>query len=380
MEETYYANFLKNTIETKIVTPPKYKVQPPMEYIKTKPQFNKFKLPELKQIAKEYKLHVSGNKSVVVERIETYLTKYKNSIVIQKWFRGHLVRYSFRLRGPAFKTRKCVNDSDFYSLEPLHEIDFERFFSYKDSAGFVYGFDLYSLLNLYKTKNKLSNPYNREHMPFPLVSRIFTLFQIIKIVFPNTLDSIAGQIHPPATIIPTIRTPIRRTLPMQHPEQIVQTSPEIQRMIQMRNHLQSIQAMPIPTRVREVFSEMDILGNYTNAAWFNNLSKLGYATFYRYYYGWWTTMSRMSIDTKRKICVLRDPFININVISDYDTTSIDTYKEMALGVIEAMVYTGIDIEHRKLGALQALTILTLVSHSAREAMPWLYESVVMRHA
>jgi hypothetical protein len=377
MEDSYYTNFLKNVVET--VEPPsvKYNVLSPTEYIKSNTRFLKMKLPELKQIAKEYKLHVSGNKSVVVERIETYLTKYKNSIVIQKWFRGHLVRYSFRLRGPAFKTRKCVNDSDFYSLEPLNEIEFERFFSYKDSAGFVYGFDLYSLLNLYKSKNKLSNPYNREHMPFPLVSRIFTLFQIIKLVFPNTVDSVASHINPPATIIPTIRA--TRPSTIQHPEQIMQTTPEIQRMIQMRNQLQTIQVMPISTRVREVFGEMDILGNYTNVAWFNNLSKLGYATFYRYYYGWWSVMSRMSVDMKRKICVLRDPFMNINILDQYDITSIDMFREMALGVIEAMVYTGIDIEHRKLGALQVLTMLTLVSHSAREAMPWLYESIAMRH-
>jgi hypothetical protein len=40
-----------------------------------------------------------------------------------------------------------------------------------------------------------------------------------------------------------------------------------------------------------------------------------------------------------------------------------------------MVYSGIDDDHRKIGAFHALSGLTIVSLDARLAMPWLYESV-----
>ena len=44
-------------------------------------------------------------------------------------------------------------------------------------------------------------------------------------------------------------------------------------------------------------------------------------------------------------------------------------------ILENMVYSGINIEYRKIGTLHALSALTLVSVPARESMPWLYESV-----
>jgi hypothetical protein len=381
--ESYYKSFYKNVVEPSIAEKKETKINvlEPEEYLKQKVVFQKMKLPELKQIAKHYKLHVSGNKPQLIDRIQSYLQKYKHSIVVQKIFRGYLVRHSFRLRGPAFKTRKCINDSDFYSLEPLDEIEFERFFSYADASGFVYGFDLFSLLNLFRTKNKLTNPYNREHMPFPLVNRIFTLFQIVKIVFPYAIDNSVANIHPPINIVRPVNvptaprnTPTIRNAPEPHPT----PTPEIQHMIQMRNHLQQIQSLPLATRVREVFSEMDILGNYTNAAWFNELDKMKYARFYKNYYEWWNFRGRFHIEIKRKICVLREPFINVALLSQYTATSIEAFQAACLSLIEAMVYTGVDLEHRKLGALHVLTMLTMVSRPAREAMPWLYESVMLR--
>ena len=44
--------------------------------------------------------------------------------------------------------------------------------------------------------------------------------------------------------------------------------------------------------------------------------------------------------------------------------------------MEDMVYTGVDIEFKTLGAIHALSVLTLVSHEARIALPWLYESLI----
>ncbi len=45
-------------------------------------------------------------------------------------------------------------------------------------------------------------------------------------------------------------------------------------------------------------------------------------------------------------------------------------------VFENAIYSGIDEDYRKLGAFHVLSALTLVSRGAREAMPWLYESVM----
>jgi hypothetical protein len=43
--------------------------------------------------------------------------------------------------------------------------------------------------------------------------------------------------------------------------------------------------------------------------------------------------------------------------------------------MENMIYCGIDDEYRKIGALHVLTALTNVSLEARNAMPWLFDTL-----
>ena len=37
-----------------------------------------------------------------------------------------------------------------------------QFFSFKDDDGFIYGFDILSLWQLYEKSNTIENPYNRQ--------------------------------------------------------------------------------------------------------------------------------------------------------------------------------------------------------------------------
>ena len=57
-------------------------------------------------------------------------------------------RYLNKLRGPALRTRKCTNETDFFTLMDLKEIPEEQFISYKDNDGFTYGFDICSIYNM----------------------------------------------------------------------------------------------------------------------------------------------------------------------------------------------------------------------------------------
>ena len=53
------------------------------EYFKNHIQLKSYKLPELKMIVKHYKLPLTGNKGVLIERIDTHFKKIKYSIKIQ---------------------------------------------------------------------------------------------------------------------------------------------------------------------------------------------------------------------------------------------------------------------------------------------------------
>lgn len=64
------------------------------------------------------------------------------------------------------KRSLCVNDTDFFTLEPLTEIDKHQFISFKDKDNFIYGFDICSLYKLLTDSNgPVTNPYNRNKIP-----------------------------------------------------------------------------------------------------------------------------------------------------------------------------------------------------------------------
>jgi hypothetical protein len=358
------------------------------EFYEKKISLKKYKLPELKEIIKQYKLPRTGNKDILIERIECYFKKIKNSITIQKIFRGWMVRYSFNLRGEAFKNRKlCVNDTDFISLEPLDEIEYEQFYSYKDNSNFIYGFNISSLIQLLKNKGKINNPYNRELLDYKNLNEIVSLNNIIQIIFPlfkeekcqfrieqprNTQpqnNNRLANVH----INPTILNLLSNSYFSPRVENISLLTPDIRSKY---NRLLQIRLKPINIRIQELFMEIDHLGNYTQSSWFLNLNRRDCIRLYRSIYDIWSYRGQLSSEVKLKICPLFEPFTNIFSRQIYHTDILEEQIQfICLTVIENIIYTGVDDEFRKIGALHFLSALTIVSQEARNAMPWLYESV-----
>jgi hypothetical protein len=135
-----------------------------------------------------------------------------------------------------------------------------------------------------------------------------------------------------------------------------------------------IQSKPISERINELFMEIDSLGNYTQGQWFSNLSTLEYLLMYRTLYSIWNFQGIPS-PIKRMICPLGDPFSKIVFPRNRADITKEQIQEFCLRIMEEMVFSGIDVEHCKLGALHALRSLTMVSFPARQSLPWLYESM-----
>jgi hypothetical protein len=347
------------------------------DYTKKSIVLNKYKIPELKSIAKSHKLHISGTKKALIERIKTYFLSCKNAIQVQRTFRGHIVRKSFALRGVALKNRKlCVNETDGFTLEPLDEIAFQLFYSYTDTNDFVYGFDLMSLITLYKNKGKIVNPYTREKINVNTLCEILTLGRLVKIIFPNILEDGKEMIETvevrsvPAVRRNTINTRTRNTIIN------VDNLDERQREIFLK--LEEIRRLSINQRIQELFIEIDILGNYTQSSWFTNLEKRDLIRLFRFIYDLWNYRGQFSDETKRNICYLCCPFSNVRMINNYtyEHLSQDQALESCLTIMEHLVYCGIDIEYQKLGTLHVLSALTMVSIHARNNLYWLYESII----
>jgi hypothetical protein len=150
---------------------------------------HKYKLPELKTLAKFNKLHISGTKTVLIDRILKHFHLNISAIKIQKNLRVFFVKRSFHLRGQAFKDKTlCVNNTDFFTLEPLDEIPFQEFFSYTDTSNFTYGFNIQSLMSLLKRKGRsIINPYNRTKIPEIVIGNMIRLYLYLIILFPDNV-------------------------------------------------------------------------------------------------------------------------------------------------------------------------------------------------
>jgi hypothetical protein len=308
------------------------------QYFNNNINLQKLKLDELKGISKANGLYVSGTKDVVISRIIAFFTKVKKAVVVQAIYRGHKTRHIFKMRGEGLLHRdKCVNDTDFFTLDTIHDVDVQDFFSYTDKGGFTYGFDLNSLKLMLRKHGILSNPYTREQIEGKLLTDIIALFKYQSL----------------GTIVENEETSIFE-------------------------RLRNIRSKPYQTRIRELFCEIDNLGNYTDSEWFTQLNRYELIGFLRNIYEIWQYRAEMSTQTKTRICPYFNPFSNglVYFSNNISALSADELGVDCVTVMENMIYTGIDTEYKKLGALHVLSALTLVSIPAKNSMPWLYDSLV----
>jgi SAP domain len=175
---------------TNAIKPPKNTKLTCDEYHKNPTDLTKYKIPELKALAKLYKLHITGNKTTLIRRIQNYFQFSISVIVIQKNLRRFFVKRSFQLRGPAKHDRSiCTNPTDFYTLEPLDEIPHQEFFSYTEigaNGQYTYGFNIQSLMQLLRRKGRaIVNPYNREKIPEKAIGDFIRLYLYTIILFPE---------------------------------------------------------------------------------------------------------------------------------------------------------------------------------------------------
>lgn len=322
----------------------------------------KIKIPLLKQIAKNNKLKTSGNKQVLIDRISNYFCKHKMATILQKIFRGYLVRSFFIKREPY---TICVNDTDFYTMDSLSEIKYPFLYIYKDDK-IAYGFDLHSLYTLIKKSGSLheiKNPYNRSLFPIETIHHVCKLVNISTIFYPTPTEQKINC----ATTSNTRRT--RRFLYTQNPQETVLYQERIEQLAEIRTK-------SIEERVRILFTEISHLGNYVVDTWFFQIRTVSnYLRFYRILFNIWYHYSQMPIEVRKKICISGDPFENI--IAFTNSVSLQNIQENCLRVMENMIFMGIDDEYRKLGAFHALSALTVVSIGARQTMHWLYESLIV---
>ena len=349
---------------------------------KTKLNLYEYSIQELKTYLKSEKFIVSGNKKILVNRIEEYFNKIKSIITIQKYFRRYIVELYFNLitsgqhnykgrckLGLKLKSvntgynniiaEKYVNDTDGFSLEPINEINNKIIFKYKDKIGYLYAFDIYSLYSAYLNMGKIINPYTREEFDYITTNNVLQLHRLIIILFP---------------FIKNIK--LKEEENKNHYIQPAIINNEQQRLTLK---LTEIKNNSIMQRINNIFHEINSLGNYTTPDWFSFLEKFDYIKFYKCLHNYWNYRLDISCDTKQKVCQLYEPFYNTYYEffsnTNYNNNTVEFYQDCCLTVMENWIHCGINLEYRKLGALHVLSVLTEVSIPARETLFYLHESL-----
>ena len=371
-------------------------------YLHNNEILNSLKLPQIKEHLKFYKNTITipiyykssekkdakqaiktihdftlfGTKKILLQKLKNFFEQHRLAIIIQKHVRRFLTKLILDLMGPAkFDRSICVNDKDFYSLEPLNEIPFDNFFSYKDSENFIYGFELSSLIQYLKIKDKMGelrkkikNPYNRNSMKNE-ISKIYKLQHLISVIKGNS----------PKRTLPT------RIINRQRSTSINNGTLRSRTMsigidndynhAQMLEFIRDIRSKTNEERTRKLFVEIDQLGNYTDYRWFINLERGCYLRYYRILKDIWTYRAQIPTCTKIKICPLWDPFGMFTSVNMNELTT-EQLMSRCLCVMEDMVYTGIEQQYKIIGALHVLSVITVINRNARSNMPWLYESLI----
>lgn len=327
-------------------------------------EFSKYNynVAQLKQIARHYKLPVSGNKSQIITIIYNFLSYSNFCTIIQKHVRGFFVRKVLRMRGPAlYKRGLCNNQEDFLTFTSVKEIPTSQFFSFKCSKGFIYGFDIISLYQLFmnNTKNKQKttktiNPYTREEIDNEIFYNIEKVVRLSKLFFENpTLISYENEIISSNSLDTNNGTTTNTSI----------------------NHNAVSAPFDYAQHILNICYILDNFGNYTDVEWFT-LSRDKIISFIRQLYDIWFYRAQLSQETRISICPpLGNPFLNLQ---HYSINSM-TYQELQkiyIRIIENIITKAHDYDNRSLGGMYVLTALTLVSPNAAAAMPWLYESVM----
>jgi len=290
-----------------------------------------YTVPQLKQICKEYKIPRSGSKNTLVKYIYNFLYYSTYVVKLQKYARGYMQRRLNKLRGPGYLHRnKCVNDCDFFSLEPLANITPTQFYSFEDGDGFIYGFDILSLWQLFQKSDVVENPYNRQSLPN---STQDTLKYLIKL----------------------------------HKKSDTQIQTKLE-----DNQLDREKQLEL--RILSLFQFINTLGNYTDHSWFMDLNEQLLVRFYRELYDIWNHRAQISNEVKYNIYPHGNPF-RVNYYNLTQQSPIYDLRKYCVQVCENLVFHGMTDDDKTLGAYYILTALTLQSHDAAVAMPWLYQSV-----
>lgn len=292
----------------------------------------KYKNNDLKKLCKSYGIRRNGNKNELLIRLYNYIKWNKYSIIIQKIYRGFLVRYLNKLKHITIKD-KCVNNTDFLTLCNISNIPYNQII-YINDKNCTFGYDICSLYQLIIKNKYKNNPYTRRKFKSNIK---YDLERIIRI------SNMLG----------------------------------LGTNIKLKDDLTNIsKKKKIELETIRLFQLMDNKGFITDINWFLSLNKIKLIKYLKELMDIWNYRAQLSDNIKKLICppngMLLDNIGNINTPNSLISRDITSLQQYVLNIINKLITKSNDEQYRYLGMTYVLGALTLVNTNTANALAWLY--------
>ena len=356
-----------------------------------------YKVIELKKMCKIIqkecgykKMKTTGTKFEMKQNIYNFYNHTFHSIKIQLKFKSYLRRKLAMLRGPALKNREiCINDTDFYTLDPIRDIPDTQFFSYEEKCGVkmcCYGFDMASIFNLilndnsvdnianlnrrltWTTYNESSNPYNRSVIPLDITQNILKIIKLDSML--NGKKKESGTKNKNCINDKNRNNFVLNGEGTNNGNIVIELPQDV--LTPQQRYRQN---------VLQLFQTINSLGHYSDPDWFLVLTYQQHITFLRELIDIWNYRAELSYSARVAIYPPNgNPFpqhvMGWLTHQFYSYLTMENIISINMTIIERLTITAVLESDRCLGANFVLCALTLVSVPAREALPWLYQSVM----
>lgn len=239
-----------------------------------------------------------------------------------------------RSHGPAVHLRSVSsNDTEFYSLDTISKIPRQYFFSYLDSKGICWSFDIRSLNHLLLQDTGLKNPYTREEIPEIVMKKIKHRIHLLSV----------------------------QKLPL---------------FYNIKENLTQKQLWD--QRVLEIFLKMDTVGYRASTQWFEKLTLLQHERFYKAMFLLWTV--RIGLTPSEKQAIIPGFNSSTTRLFQYTPDQLQSknydlvwWKKQNLELIRKFISSAEEKSKQGLGALYILMGLNTVVPEVGDAYPWIRE-------
>ena len=307
---------------------------------------NNYNVSQLKIICKHYKYKVSGNKGELIKRLYNNMRLSYYAVKIQSLFRAMIIKRLFKLKNMNLY-KESTNDIDFLTLEPINKLTVSQIMCLKSGVkNHVYCFDICSLYNLFKEqyeyakKNRknianhmknILNPFNRQPFPKDIHLQVNNIVKISKIGGMNINVEIDNE--------------------------------DYSENLKKKNEFKAI----------ELFQKIDTFGFITDSKWLMNLNVYGLSKFMKELIDVWDYRAQLTSETRNNIFPsnLGYPF---RVHRSLFNRDIENIRHSIIKKIIKFINAGVDKNAQSLAVFYVLGALTIVSKSAAENLPWLFES------